>query len=99
MYAFQKAALSSMFVVLCVLSAPEALAQSSDPAWLDDLGMQLRSEKACEPNLYINMREGEIGTSKYYEARVQCLDGRMFDATRTEPDKEFTIRACGVAVC
>ena len=45
------------------------------------------------------MREGELGTSRYYEARVQCVDGRMFDASRTEPEEKFTIRPCGVAVC
>jgi len=81
------------------LSAAIAMAQSSDPAWLDDLSMQLRSELQCEPNLYVNMREGKLGTNTVYEARVQCIDGRMFDATRTEPDRTFTIRACGVAVC
>lgn len=81
------------------LSASGAMAQSTDPAWLDDLGMQLRSELECEPNIYINMREGVLGTNKVFEARVQCLDGRMFDASRVEPDESFTIRACEVAVC
>ena len=81
------------------LSATGSMAQSTDPAWLDDLGMQLRSELECEPNIYINMHEGVLGTNKVYEARVQCLDGRMFDASRVEPDKTFTIRACEIAVC
>ena len=86
-------------VAVSTFVATTALAQSNDPAWLDDLGRQLRSEKQCEPNLYINMREGQLGTNKYYEARVQCVDGRMFDASRTEPDETFSIQACGVAVC
>ena len=81
------------------LSAPGSLAQSTDPAWLDDLSMQLRSELECEPNLYINMREGVLGKNTVYEARVQCVDGRMFDASRVEPDKTFTIRACEIVVC
>ena len=81
------------------LGTSSSMAQSTDPAWLVDLGMQLRSELECEPNVYVNMREGKLGTNTVYEARVQCVDGRMFDATRTEPDKTFTIRACGVAVC
>ena len=81
------------------LSAGHGAAQSTDPAWIDDLGMQLRSELECEPNLYINMREGKLGTNTVYEARVQCVDGRMFDASRVEPARTFTIRACGVAVC
>lgn len=88
-----------MFVMLGALYASGVSAQSSDPAWLDDLTMQLKSENACEPSHFINMREGKIGTNKYFEARVQCLDGRMFDATRTEPAREFTIKACSIAVC
>ena len=86
-------------VAISTIVAATAFAQSTDPAWLDDLGMQLRSELECEPNLYINMREGQLGANKYYEARVQCLDGRMFDATRTEPEETFKIQACGMAVC
>ncbi|MEX3007276.1 hypothetical protein [Hoeflea sp. TYP-13] len=96
---FTRAAVYPMVVVICILPASGVLAQSSNSAWLDDLGMQLRAEKACEPNIFINMREGQLGANKYYEARIQCVDGRMFDATRTEPEKKFTITACGVAVC
>ena len=89
----------STFALACALSAGGSLAQSTDPAWLDDLAMQLRSKMECEPNLYIKMHEGRLGANNYYEARVQCVDGRLFDATRTEPDKSFTIRACEIAVC
>lgn len=87
----------SVFLVLAWL--PAASAQSSDPDWLDALRMQLEMEEACEVNYFINMREGRLGTSKTYEARVQCVDGRMFDASRTEPEEEFFIRPCGIAVC
>lgn len=86
-----------ILLVLAWLSP--ASAQSSDPDWLDALRMQLEMEEACEVNYFINMREGQLGTSKTYEARVQCVDGRMFDASRTEPEKEFFIRPCGIAVC
>jgi len=75
------------------------LAQSSDPAWLDDLRRQLAVDEACEVNYFLNMREGRLGANTYYEARVQCVDGRMFDASRTEPEKTFMIRPCGMAVC
>ena len=74
-------------------------AQSKDPAWLDDLKMQLQSEQECEVSYFLNMQEGRIGTNNFYEARVQCVDGRMFDASRTEPEQKFTIKACGTAVC
>ena len=74
-------------------------AQSSDPAWLDDLRLQLAADEACEVNYFLNMHEGRLGSGNYYEARVQCLDGRMFDASRTGAEKSFTIRPCGMAVC
>lgn len=86
-------------LLCCAVFAAPAMAQSSDPAWLDDLSMQLRSEKECEPNMYINMNEGVLGANNYYEARVQCMDGRMFDASKTEPEKEFTIKACEIVMC
>ncbi len=76
-----------------------AAAQSSDPDWLDALRQQLASDEQCEVNYFLNLHEGQLGTNKYQEARVQCVDGRMFDASRTEPEEEFMIRPCGMAVC
>lgn len=73
--------------------------QSSDPDWIDALRMQLEKDEACEVNYFINMREGRIGANDTFEARVQCVDGRMFDASRTDPEKQFFIRPCGNAVC
>ncbi|WP_419909882.1 hypothetical protein [Hoeflea sp.] len=94
-----KTALCSAVMASCMVPITSALSQSSDPAWLDDLGLQLQAEEECAVNYFLNMREGQLGTSNYYEARVQCVDGRMFDASRTEPEEKFTIRPCGVAVC
>jgi hypothetical protein len=94
-----KSMLLSAALVFSPLAVGPLSAQSSDPAWLDELRQQLAADKACEVNYFLNMREGRIGTNDYFEARVQCLDGRMFDASRTDPEKTFAIRACGVAVC
>lgn len=96
---FARSTLCAAALAFCVAPVSPALSQSSDPAWLDDLGLQLQAQEQCAVNYYLNMREGELGTSRYYEARVQCVDGRMFDASRTEPEEKFTIRPCGVAVC
>lgn len=96
---------SPIFVRFCLVLlfvtgwAAATSAQSSDPAWLDTLRSQLQLDEACEVNYFINMREGRLGANDYYEARVQCVDGRMFDASRTEPEEKFTIRPCGRAVC
>ncbi|MCY6382153.1 hypothetical protein [Hoeflea prorocentri] len=96
---FRTALLGSAAAAMCAAALSPALSQSSDPAWLDDLGQQLQTEQECAVNYFLNMQEGQLGANRYYEARVQCVDGRMFDASRTEPDKKFTIRPCEVAVC
>ena len=76
-----------------------AVAQSSDPAWLDELKDQLQFEKQCKVVYLMNMREGELGGQHTYEARVQCEDGRMFDASRTGPSGVFEFKACDTQVC
>jgi hypothetical protein len=80
-------------------STGAVLAQSSDPAWLDRLSMQLAVEQDCAVEYYVNIDEGELGGRKTFEARAQCRDGRQFDASLTEPDTEFTIKECSVQVC
>ncbi len=94
-----KIAILTSALMTGALGISPALAQSSDPAWVDDLRRQLQVEKQCEVNYFVNMREGQLGAKNFFEARVQCLDGRMFDATKTEPEKKFTITACGTEVC
>ena len=96
---FVRSARNAIILALFVSPVSPALSQSSDPSWLDDLGLQLQTELQCAVNYYLNMQEGQLGTNRYYEARVQCVDGRMFDASRTEPDEKFTIRPCEIAMC
>ncbi|MCI5075764.1 hypothetical protein [Oricola sp.] len=78
---------------------PSANAQSSDPAWLDQLSEQLASEQDCAVDYYLNIRESELAGRHTFEARAQCRDGRQFDASLTEPAEAFTIKECGVQVC
>lgn len=85
--------------VLAAFAVSSSFAQSNDPAWLDDLQVQMEKDEGCIVDLFINMDEGMLGGRRYYEARVQCRDGRLFDAYRTEPEKTFTIRKCQIAVC
>ncbi|WP_422373464.1 hypothetical protein [Hoeflea sp.] len=95
-----KALSHASLVSACLVGlASQALAQSSDPAWLDALSAQLASEKQCAVEYYLNMREGELAGRLTFEARAQCADGRQFDASRTEPDRTFAISECGVQVC
>ena len=82
-----------------IFAASGAMAQSTDPAWLDTLSDQLALEKDCAVEYYVNISEGELAGRKTFEARAQCRDGRQFDASRTEPATAFTIEECGVQVC
>ncbi|GAB5461476.1 hypothetical protein [Hoeflea alexandrii] len=80
-------------------AAPTAQAQSSNPAWLDQLSEQLAIEEDCAVEYFLNMREGELAGRLTFEARAQCADGRQFDGSLTEPAEVFTISECGVQVC
>ncbi len=94
-----KSLLAGAALALSSLSVTPLSAQSTDPEWVDALRRQLAAELQCEVNYFLNMQEGQLGTNRYYEARVQCVDGRMFDASRTEPETLFAIRPCEVQVC
>jgi len=91
--------LLSAVLVLATLVPGMAFAQSSDPAWLDDLKDQLQLEKECKVIILMNMREGELAGQPTYEARVKCEDGRMFDASRTGKGGLFELKTCDIQTC
>lgn len=74
-------------------------AQTNNPAWMDDLNFQMEAELECEVAYYIRIREGELGGKQFQEARLQCVDGRQFDAERIEPEDKFDVRPCEIQVC
>ena len=76
-----------------------SFAQTSDPAWLDTLNFEMEREQECEVAYYIRIKEGMLGTKKTYEARVQCVDGRQFDASRVGEVEDYEIKACEVETC
>lgn len=85
--------------VLALASAVSAYAQSSDPAWLDQLQFEIRAAKRCEISYLIRVHEGRLGEKTTYEARVQCQDGHMYDASRTGEDAPFVFTQCERQVC
>ncbi|MDP2120955.1 MAG: hypothetical protein Q8S27_20725 [Hoeflea sp.] len=84
---------------LLIAFSASAHAQSSDPAWLDNLSSQLAVQEDCAVEYYLNIREGNLAGRLTFEARAQCADGRQFDGSLIEPAEEFTISECGVQVC
>ncbi len=92
-----KTCLVSVFSLF--LLSNSAIAQSTDPAWLEDLNFQIAAEKQCEVIYIVRMQEGVLGGQPTYEARVQCDDGRMFDASRIGEVAPFTFALCEIQVC
>lgn len=76
-----------------------AVAQSSDPAWLDTLRQQAASAEQCDVELILSMRDYELGGRPVQEARIRCRDGRTFDAARGAPDRDFEFKTCDIQVC
>lgn len=74
-------------------------AQASNYAWLAGLRAQLRADKQCEVQYFLNVQERKGTAGLIYIARAHCEDGRSFDATRTEPKLDFILEECGQNVC
>lgn len=87
------------FILSLFFLANGAYAQSSDPAWLEDLNFQIAIDKQCEVVYLVKMQEGLLGGEPTFEARVQCEDGRMFDASRIGETAPFTFTECSIQVC
>lgn len=76
-----------------------AAAQSENPAWIETLNFEMEKNHECEVAYYLHIKEGELGAQKTYEARLQCVDGRQFDASRIGEEGEFTAKLCQVQTC
>ena len=76
-----------------------AAAQSENPAWIETLNFEMEKNHECEVAYYLHIKEGELGGKTTYEARLQCVDGRQFDASRIGEEGEFTAKLCEVQTC
>ena len=83
---------------LVMLTVSPASAQL-EPAWLEDLTAQALIELDCEVAYFMSTREEELGGRMMHEARLQCSDGRQFDAVRMSPAEEFTVKKCDTQIC
>ncbi|MCB1386001.1 MAG: hypothetical protein KDJ80_08680 [Nitratireductor sp.] len=59
----------------------------------------MERDKQGEVAYFIRFEERELGGSKTYFARLQCVDGRQFDATRIGEDAEFRASLCEIQTC
>ena len=88
-----------MSTALILATTSIVKSQSSDPDWLDALRTQLAFDQNCEVEYFLNVRESESALGVTYSARVQCRDGRQFDAIRAGSEPDFRLEACGSAIC
>ena len=92
-----------LFRLLAVLVSASwsagAWAQAENPAWVDDVVAQVAESLQCEVAYLIRMREYDLGSRHVEEARLQCVDGRRYDASRATPDPAFTFAECKEQVC
>ncbi len=86
-------------VSLVLLLAVGAAAQMNNPAWLDEVADQAADKLGCEVTLFLLSREGTLADRRTYDVRLQCADGRRFDASRIEPETKYTFAACDTQAC
>lgn len=87
-------ALAALTIVFSATGTAPGQAQST--AWWDALVLQLANEEGCNITEILSSEEGILGSNVFFEARVQCEDGRQFDVSRIEPDEKFTVRICEI---
>lgn len=86
-------------IIFGLMLSSQVTAQSQNPGWIEDLEYELAAKQECEVAEYLGINEGKIGSRYFYFAKVKCVDGREFDASKTEPQEEFEIRICEVQSC
>lgn len=74
-------------------------AQTADPEWLNSLNFQMERDEQCEVAYYIRIKEDTLASEKTFEARLQCVDGRQFDATRIGEFEDFKVKRCEIETC
>ncbi|MCB1420140.1 MAG: hypothetical protein KDJ74_14525 [Notoacmeibacter sp.] len=88
----------SIIFAAALLAALPAMAGEEAP-WEGDLRQQAGDKLGCQVEYLLNVRSGTIAGKPTVEARVQCSDGRRFDAYRVEPETDFQFHACDTQTC
>lgn len=81
-----------------ILQGASVLAADNDQ-WEALLRMQLETEKKCQFQRIVSMRQLPVPGLDALEGRVRCTDGREFDFSRPKPHQKFEIHLCAPAVC
>jgi len=62
--------------------------------WQEDLAIELRVAKGCTVTFLSQVVERSVDGRRVVFAKAHCEDGRVFDATRTDPVMPFDFKEC-----
>lgn len=77
-------------VAVLVLTMPA----SSRAAWQDDLVAEIRVSRGCNVAYLSQVVERTVDGRQVIFAKAHCEDGRVFDASRTDPMMPFELKEC-----
>jgi hypothetical protein len=72
--------------------AMPARAETAD--WAPDLTMQAERELGCDVGFLANIEEHMVDGRAVVDVKVNCTDGRAFDAHRSDVAEPFTFTQC-----
>lgn len=83
----------------CLLVVTAVVPVRAQEAWEAALRLQLETEKKCQLQAFVSVRELPVEGLGGLEGRIRCGDGREFDFSRQKPHQKFDIHLCQPAVC
>lgn len=89
----------SLATLVLLVAMTGSVAAQADYSWLSEIRMQASEALDCTVEYFLNAREGTLGGKATQEARMQCSDGRRFDAVRESTSGPFRFLACDTQVC
>jgi hypothetical protein len=86
-------------ILLAVLGFAVCTPASAQPSWEAILRAQLMKERSCQMVKLSNVRSYELAGRHVIEVRVQCADGREYDALRRDTHRRFEFEPCPRQYC
>lgn len=69
-------------------------AGTASAGWQEDLAVELRAAKGCSVAYLSQVVERLVDGRQVVLAKAHCEDGRVFDASRTDPMMPFELKEC-----
>lgn len=79
---------------ILLLGALVLRAGAAHAGWQEDLAVELRVAKNCTVAYLSQVVERSVDGRQVIFAKAHCEDGRVFDASRTDPVLPFDFKEC-----